>query len=492
MSLPLDCGVDVNMYDGVRDTPLHMAVNANWPWAVQTLLSRGAIVNAGDARGSTALYAAIEHGKPRDRLRIVRLLLEYGGDPKCNNNYRVTPLSLAMTHDHLDIVQLIVAREFTLDTVGNMDRLICIAAQGGDKALIKEAVRLGADINKSGRVWIHEWPPLLHANYGGQLEAMKFLISIGAILDPLPGSDQPTPLHLALAQGHLAAAQWLLSKGADLRRTWGRLHRWKNIHSTSRPTWKSLHFAAIGGLEVFRLVLDQGYVLPLGDPTLDSVWACAVCGRDSTNQEFLQLVPHSIRDESGDYADAVDPVTYLFELPMRWLKEGMVKAVLKESGVSLCRANEQGEALLHISAIGGNEDIIKPLLSLGAPVNAKDSRGRTALFNAASTGSSKIVRMILEWAASPHSDTPKNHPLWACLFGPNSIFRIIPAAITEDYIAPMCARVKELLEHATGTSEILQQRTILRELLLEKKKLAGHGNSRENFAQLRNRPKWNL
>ncbi|KAL2864977.1 ankyrin repeat-containing domain protein [Aspergillus lucknowensis] len=466
MLLLLDRGADVDMYHPeANGTPLKKAVQADWLWAVQTLLSRGASANARDWQGCTALHAAMGSREPHERFEMVRLLLEYGGDPECKDNAQVTPLSLAIAYQHLDIVHFILAHGYTLNTgtIKNTDRLLCTAAQKGDKVLAKEAVRLGADVNKSEGVGVNTWPPLHHAAYEGQLEVMEFLVSSGAILDP--GSSLPTPLHLALGRGHLAAAQWLLVKGADLYRTANRLHPWSSTDSTFRPRWTSLHFAALGGMEVFRLVLDHGYTLPLGNgnPMVVSLWESAIRGRDSTNQEFLQLVLNSIRDENGDYVDAVDPITHLFKLGHS-LNESIVKAILADGDIDLSQANENGKTLLHISAmVHDHQDVIKVLLAQGIPVNARDSNGRTALFYAAENQNPEAVRMLLEYGATPHSNNLKNHPLWACLFGEGS-FVSCAWAPTEELIALMCATIKELFEYGAGTSEILQQRTILHEL----------------------------
>ncbi|KAL2819419.1 ankyrin repeat-containing domain protein [Aspergillus granulosus] len=467
VSTLLEHGLDVDMHDSMKYmTPLRQAVETAWPWAVKTLLARGADVSVVDIHGNTALHAAMRRRGTQESLEIVRLLLRAGGDLRCRNNVGRTPIDVASMDQHLDLIRfLIESGSADLSNSKYLDRLICAAVVKGDKALVAESLRLGANVNqpKSGPFHSSAWPPLHHAAYGGHMEIMELLLSKGAIVDPFPEADRLTPLHLALGQGHLAAAQWLLDRGSDIHRISNRQHPWPATDTTFKSHWTCLHFAALGGMEVFRLVLDTGYFPLLDDPKAVSLWESAICGRGGSNPEFLQLVLETIRDDNGEYRDPIDPVTHIFKLGHE-LNKGIVMAMLSDSNFDLNKADETGQTLLHKAMIYENEGVGQLLLELGVDVNVTDSNGRTALYYAAENQDSQKVRMLLDAGATPHTDNLENSPLSACLFGKSS-FISQSWAPTDELLTAMRDIIQELVEHGVDPNQFYRQRPILHELL---------------------------
>jgi ankyrin repeat protein len=445
-------------------TPLRQAVEADWPWAVKTLLARGADVNVADIQMNTALHIAVKYCRTRDCLEMIRLLLQAGGDLKRRNNAGRTPVDLAMMKQNLDPVHFLMKCGFAdFNDSECLGHLICAAAAKGDKTLVAEAIRHGADVNKSGPFGTHMWPPLRHAAYGGHLDVMDLLLSNGAILEPPVGGSLPTPLHLALGQGNLAAARWLLDRGADIYSISNRLHPWQSTDTTFRPYWTCLHFAALGGSEVFRLVLDAGYIPVLDDPKTVSLWESAIGGRDASNPEFLQLVLETIRGENDEYRDAINPMARMFELG-RKVNEAMIIAMLSDSNFDLSAVNDTGKTLLHNAVICDDEVVSQLLLELGVDVNRTDNYRRTALYYAAENQDPKLVRMLLEAGATPHADKFENSPLSGCLLGEGSFISQCWTP-TDELLAAMHDVIKQLSEHEVRPNQFLEQRPILQELL---------------------------
>jgi len=89
----LNAGADIHETDKNGVTALHHAVRFRSPAAVETLLSRGAVVNQTCSRsGSTALHRAVTStgapgttGKHSEARQIVEILLRYGADPSIKN-----------------------------------------------------------------------------------------------------------------------------------------------------------------------------------------------------------------------------------------------------------------------------------------------------------------------------------------------------------------------------------------------------------------------
>ncbi|MBC6415878.1 MAG: ankyrin repeat domain-containing protein [Bdellovibrionales bacterium] len=85
-------GADVNAKDKFRYTPLHIVsiYNSENLDVMKTLLEAKAEVNAKDHNGNTPLYWAVES----QRIDKVKVLLEFGADPNIKNKNEETPYDI--------------------------------------------------------------------------------------------------------------------------------------------------------------------------------------------------------------------------------------------------------------------------------------------------------------------------------------------------------------------------------------------------------------
>lgn len=146
---------------------------------VNSLLQRGFDPNSRDARGQTALYAALRDGSEQ-----------------------VAAVLLAHPQIRIDLAN--PAGETPL----------MIAALKGRSAWVKRLIERGAQVQREG------WSPLHYAAACTDAEAgvasMQSLQAHGAKLDAR-SPNGTTPLMMAARNGSEAAAQWLLRQGADAR-----------------------------------------------------------------------------------------------------------------------------------------------------------------------------------------------------------------------------------------------------------------------------------
>jgi len=119
------------------------------------------------------------------------------------------------------------------------------AAQNGDVAALKLLLDQQRDaVNLPDA---RGYTPLHYVAYGGHLDAVRFLLDIGAdvtavSLDPL----RNTPLHAAASSGHAEVVRLLLAAGAQLE-------------ALQTGDWTPLHVAAdLGHAAVVAVLLESG------------------------------------------------------------------------------------------------------------------------------------------------------------------------------------------------------------------------------------------
>ncbi|XP_047455020.1 B-cell lymphoma 3 protein homolog [Mugil cephalus] len=170
-------GVDI--YNNLRQTPLHLAVITEQTNMVEALLRAGADPAALDRNGQTALHLCCEYGQ-RDCLSVV---LSLSSSPLCleiRNFGGLSPLHLAVLQGRQDLAKMLL--------------------------------EAGADINamdfKSGQ------SPLMHAVESNNPDMVHFLIENGCDVNSQSYSGN-TALHSACGRGQVDTVRLLLKSGAD-------------------------------------------------------------------------------------------------------------------------------------------------------------------------------------------------------------------------------------------------------------------------------------
>ncbi|XP_072249992.1 B-cell lymphoma 3 protein homolog [Leuresthes tenuis] len=170
-------GLDI--YNNLRQTPLHLAVITKQTNIVEALLRAGADPTALDRHGQTAFHLCCEYVQ-RDCLSVVLSLSPSSTSLEIRNFEGLSPLHLAVRQGHQDLAKML------LDA--------------------------GADINamdiKSGQ------NPLMHAVENNNTDMVHFLIENGCDVNNQSYSGN-TALHIACGRGQEETVRLLLKSGAD-------------------------------------------------------------------------------------------------------------------------------------------------------------------------------------------------------------------------------------------------------------------------------------
>ena len=299
-------------------------------------------------------------------------------------------------------------------------KIVVAAAGRGDLETVRELV----DDNPA---WIHTVGShgrtmLWEAAYRGRLEIVQFLLERGANIN-LPGCYhiqhrvEITPYCVARYEGRDLVADYLLQQGATI-----------DIHTA----------AYLGDYDTVRLHLDEdpglvnrGYLqavmLPSGGPHTfehrEAAWATPLCyairSKDPAIVELLISRGAAIKPYSErflDYAasdERVEIARLLIEngadlsKAPRILDDGSeISKLLKDYGVPHKDINAMGTGgwpPLVYACRGDNREHpeeVQRLLDLGADIDVRNYKGKTALHYAAKAGFLKVINLLIDKGAT--------------------------------------------------------------------------------------------
>jgi len=235
------------------------------------------------------------------------------------------------------------------------------AADGNCTALATELLDGGASVDARDRFGAR---PLSHAARSGHLEMLELLLARGAPINArnLAGA---TALYFAAERGHVAVAQRLVERGADLK-------------LTGRSGISPVAAAAYAGSDaIVELLLAHGAddrgADETGKPPI--VYAAARAKLDIVKRLLARNIDVNARyandltllmwaagaDEKVPEADALKMVSYLLEV-----------------GAHVDDRDARGRSALMIAAEGGRAEIANLLLASGADPLLKDNSGKRA------------------------------------------------------------------------------------------------------------------
>jgi ankyrin repeat protein len=238
----LDRGADVNAKDETGTTALmHSALNADIG-VMKLLLDKGATVNAQNKSGATAMLWAL-HDPDK-----VKLLLDSGAkvpdaavfvavtipgasrtvknlaDKRANfnaNNGGYTPLMAAMRSGNAETIRLLIEQgaDVRAKTKSGYTALYGAASWPGNAAVVRLLLEKGADPKVSVEIpgpAAEVFTPAMAAAARGDAASLRRLLDAGAEVNIQGGRFARTALLWAATTGSEESVQTLLDKGADI------------------------------------------------------------------------------------------------------------------------------------------------------------------------------------------------------------------------------------------------------------------------------------
>ncbi len=388
VKLLLDRGARVDARDMRGNTALMGAVRwGRIPVPVaRLLLSRGANVNTQDNEGLTALTFAAHNGD----LTMARLLLAKGASVK--GKAAEEALVAASRPYDISVAPLLISRGANINASSRQGTALIAAVNRDYPDWVQWLLEHGADVNGESRAGE---TPLMAAAAVGNAEITKLLLARGAkvnVVDkwgdtPLRlatqacGIDMENEVYFRFVKGtetvkahtsYINTLLALLDAGADIKRDGVAA-----LISAARDG----HAAAVQAL------LDKG---------------ADVNGKDERGETPLMRVALFGRKNG---IGSIDTQLQGIEPKTRALRQAALQRYVNEGDVTIAKAliakgadvnakNYLGIDALMYAAERGHTVVVKVLLENGADVNSKDTFGDTALERAISGGYKDIIELL--------------------------------------------------------------------------------------------------
>jgi len=421
--------VDVNAPEPDGTTALHWAVQQNDLDLVTRLIRAGAKVNVKNDFGSTPMAEAAVVANAA----LLGALLEAGADVESPNADGQTPLMVVARTSQVDAARLLIQRGANVNAVEKwrgQTALMWAVAQHQPE-MVRELLARGAQVN--ARSTVNNWQrqvtaepraiyrpvggltPLLYAAREGCVECARALIEKGAEIN-LADPEALSPLLTAIINMQFDTAAYLISAGANPNQwdLWGRAPLYaavdvNTIPRGGRPDLPSLDETS--ALDVIKLLLDAGANpnarLRLPPPfrnvgndrgldgmlttgatpllraakALDAPAITLLLGKnaDLTLTNSRGMTPTMAAAGLGS-VDADTRGFYLSEDTQQRSIESL--KLLLDAGGDINAQDSRGLTALHEAARWGWNDVVTFLVAHGADLNAKDAKGNTPVDSA--------------------------------------------------------------------------------------------------------------
>ncbi|OAA57931.1 Ankyrin repeat-containing domain protein [Niveomyces insectorum RCEF 264] len=384
--------------------PLVLAVEEGNFEVAELLLKHDRLHGRVSKDGVSMEYAnAVQKAVDMDYRRCVKVLLDYGADPKLLHSSDENVLQRAIVNENYEICSLLLGNGADVNDRTGGYASIVIAATQNNHAIVSLLLEHGALVNatneSSGRTALHV------AALSGRDDIVKTLLDAKANIEARDGAGY-TPVSMAANNGSESTVRILAEAGADLTAAvtdgkWSPLHLAYRHPAVARVLLKHganvnqpstygtpLQLAArTNEVEVVKLLLEKDANLLDTNSEGDTPFAHAVRSGDWDVVEALL--------EGGDDINQRILETYAMEYAVAEDSSTMVERLL-EFSPDLTLKNTRGNTFLHCIQRVTPVRSVQRLVRAGADPNAENATGHTPLCGAIVVCNDEAVRYLFQ------------------------------------------------------------------------------------------------
>ena len=344
--------------------------------------SGNAAANAVEADGTTPLHRAVH----RNDVKAAETLIRAGADVNAVNRYGVPPLSLAATNGNAAVLELLLKAGANPNaTQSEGETALMTAARTGVPAAVKALLAHGADVNAK-ESWRGQ-TALMWAAAEGHAETIELLLEAGAQVNARSNTGW-TAMLFAAREGRIPAVKALLAGGASADdallarpgrgRGAGAAGGGGGAGAAARPPSKgsSALVLAVGSghFELAAALLDAG-----ADPN------AAAQGWTALHHLTWIRKPGTGSNDPAPYGSGnMDSLTLVRKLKAHGADVNA--RVTRRPNVGVTALNFIGATPFFMAARGGDTELMRLLVELGADPLLPNEDGTTPLMVAAGVG----------------------------------------------------------------------------------------------------------
>ncbi|XP_048249888.1 uncharacterized protein LOC124128376 [Haliotis rufescens] len=415
VELLLKWDVNVNAYDGKRNSSLHLACELGDDNIVKLLIEKGQSVHGTNKQMETPLFAASRHG----HVAVVKLVLSHGADITKIDIEGNSVLHCACLSGEVDLLQLFI-QHISLKTkhvlgrggAVSLHRVLCFSNINGE-SLLHVACR--KKHNQAVEILLqNKMSMYAKDNKGNTLVSMtEKQKSLFVVLCNFSCEFQEkdsagnTLLHIACDRGYIECVDVLCRRGA-------------NVSASNNKLEYAVHKAAeSGSVEIMDILLAHGADINMTDIDKQTPLhlACA-----ENNLEIVEILIRNKADVNVCDKHHVTPLHFACRDGFTDIAAVLLKAFADDGVVS-----ENNATPLVCACESGHINCVKLLLRAGANVNVTGHRGNTPLHRASAQGHESVVKVLLSCGADPlqgnvNGKLPLHH---AVLWGHLGIVKVL-------------------------------------------------------------------
>jgi ankyrin repeat protein len=331
--------------------------------------------------GTTPLHRAVH----RNDLKAAETLIRSGADVNAVNRYGVPPLSLAATNGNATMLELLLKGGANPDsTQSEGETALMTAARTGIPAAVKALLAHGADINAK-EAWRGQ-TALMWAAAEGHADTIQVLLEAGAQVNARSNSGW-TALLFAAREGRIPAVKALLAGGADVNDALlARPGRARGAGAAGAEAGASGTRPATRGSSALVLAVGSGH-FELAATLLDAGANPNAAAQGWTALHHITWVrkPGTGSNDPAPYGSGtLDSLTLVRKLNAHGADVNA--RVTRRPNAGVTALNFIGATPFLMAARGGDTELMRLLVELGADPLLPNEDGTTPLMAAAGVG----------------------------------------------------------------------------------------------------------